>query len=79
MCNPNTDKTQTLDFAEWVCCVDEMEIYSKGFAEYQKVQRVRELHKESGEVHVIGGSMPICQGCRTFWPCDTIKALDGEL
>ena len=42
------------------------------------IQRVRELHTQSGEVHVLGGSMPICFGCRTFYPCPTIKALDGE-
>lgn len=72
MCNPNTDKTKTLDFAEWVCCVDEMEIYSKGFAEYQKVQRVRELHRRDEFVTFY------CYECELPYPCNTIKALDGE-
>lgn len=56
--------------------IDELE-YELSDAEL-KIQRVRELHSQSGEVHVLGGSMPICSGCRTFYPCETIKALDGE-
>ena len=37
------------------------------------IQRVRELHEM--EDH---GEYYICAGCDFNWPCDTIKALDGE-
>lgn len=42
MCDPNKPKQDPLDITEWWCCVSEDEIYTKGFNEYLKVQRMRE-------------------------------------
>jgi hypothetical protein len=44
----------------------------------EQAQRVRELH-----CSVDRGTGPQCQGCATHvtftrWPCDTIRALDGD-
>lgn len=55
----------------------------------QAIQRVRELHKpEEIEDHSelckefgcqgYGNSVTWCYHCEEYYPCDTIKALDGE-
>jgi hypothetical protein len=53
-------------------------------------ERVRRLHvpetPPEGNVWISGGTAPHCAGCSTGdpyldpeWPCDTIRALDGDL
>ena len=40
----------------------------------QAIQRVRELHR----IVIEDGAPDYCLECRFWYPCDTIKALDGE-
>ena len=42
--------------------------------ECQAIQRVRELHR----IVIEDGAPDYCLECRFWYPCDTIKALDGE-
>jgi len=54
----------------------------------EAIQRVRELHKEidandsvCGDPDCCGAyeeGWTMCQDCYSDYPCDTIKALDGE-
>lgn len=53
------------------------------------IQRVRDLHKPDEFGHCVEcftyccwgcgewGSDPLCE-CQRYYPCDTVKALDGE-
>jgi len=42
----------------------------------RKVTRVRAQHHEVDTDH--GSGMSRCDHCLGWWPCDTIRALDGE-
>ena len=43
------------------------------------IERVRELHVQSGSDLYPGEAMPWCASCGGgSWPCETIRALDGR-
>lgn len=46
------------------------------------IQRVRALHKCRAGVGPFGDVEPtpaVCSTCNTAWPCETVRALDGEI
>lgn len=45
-----------------------------------QADRVRELHQHGGSMFGDGleDYTPVCAECLGAWPCDTIRALDGE-
>ena len=40
------------------------------------LDRVRALHQKKGAVKISGH--PMCNICRTMWPCPTIRAIEGD-
>jgi hypothetical protein len=82
-----TDKIETIDVGEvnWnATAVQYMELNKQ---KTEAIQRVRELHKmikssnyACGDPECCGDyeECDICEYCYDDYPCDTIKALDGD-